>query len=341
MSAATGDAVQAGAVGQSARTAVSAGGPITGRGAGTIIIDDPLKATAGQSDVERDHVNDWFDQNVLQRLDDKVTGAIILVIQRLHENDLTGHLLAKGGWTHLKLAAGAEEDEVHQLPDGRTIRRAVGEALHPAREPADVLAQIQREIGSYNFAGQYQQEPAPREGGLVRADWFPRQSSDGVSFELVAQSWDTAHKTGEHNDWSVCTTWGRTSDNRYFLLDVHRAKLVFPDLIARCRALYQRHRPHIVLVEDGANGTSLIQALRHEGQVPVRAVRPEGDKETRLILLTGVIESGQVILPPAAPWIDEFLLEITRFPRARHDDQVDSFTQGLNWIWRRTVHAFW
>jgi predicted phage terminase large subunit-like protein len=323
------------------RLAVSAGGPITGRGAGLIIIDDPLKATAGQSDVERDNVNSWFDQNVLQRLDDKVTGAVILIMQRLHEDDLTGHLLAKGGWVHLKLAAIAEEDEAHHLPGGKIIRRGMGEALHPAREPLEVLDQIRREIGSYNFAGQYQQEPAPREGGHVRADWFPRQSSDGVRFDMLVQSWDTAHKTGEHNDWSVCTTWGRTSDDRYFLLDVHRAKLAFPDLAARCRALYEHHRPGVVLVEDGANGTSLIQALRHEGQVPVSAVRPEGDKETRLVLLTGLIESQRVILPVEAPWIDEFLLEITRFPRARHDDQVDSFTQGLTWIWRRTKHAFW
>jgi predicted phage terminase large subunit-like protein len=179
------------------------------------------------------------------------------------------------------------------------------------------------------------------QGGHVRADWFPRQSSEGVRFDMLVQSWDTAHKTGEHNDWSVCTTWGRTTDDRYFLLDVHRAKLVFPDLVAQCRALFEHHRPDVVLVEDGANGTSLIQALRHEGQVPVSAVRPEGDKETRLVLLTGLIESQRVILPVEAPWIDEFLLEITRFPRARHDDQVDSFTQGLTWTWRRTIHAFW
>jgi len=323
------------------RLAVSAGGPITGRGAGTIIIDDPLKATAGQSDVERDHVNDWFDQNVLQRLDDKRTGAIIIVMQRLHDEDLTGYLLEKGGWAHLRLPAIAEMDEQFRLTSGKIVGRKAGAALHPAREPLETLEALKHSIGAYDFAGQYQQDPAPREGGLVRAEYFPRQSPENVGFDMVVQSWDTAHKTGELNDYSVCTTWGRTPERRYHLLDVFRAKLAFPQLIARVQALHDQYHPGTILVEDSASGINLIQSLRQDSNLPIKAIKPIGDKVTRLNLLTGLIESGHVILPPAAPWLDDFLLEITRFPRAKHDDQVDSFTQALAWMRCATKHAFW
>jgi predicted phage terminase large subunit-like protein len=278
---------------------------------------------------------------VLQRLDDKVTGAIIVVMQRLHDEDLTGYLLEKGGWEHLRLPAIAEDDERFSLANGNSVGRDVGEALHPAREPLETLAALKHSIGAYDFAGQYQQDPAPREGGLVRAEHFPRQSPENVHFDMVVQSWDSAYKTGEHNDYSVCTTWGRTPERRYHLLDVFRAKLEFPRLIARVQAHYELHRPHTILVEDCASGASLIQSLRQESALPIKEIRPEGDKVTRLNLLTGLIESGHVILPPEAPWLDDFLLEITRFPRAKHDDQVDSFTQAITWMRVATQHAFW
>ena len=326
---------------QGCRLAVSAGGPFTGRGAGLIVIDDPLKASDAPSDVERERINSWFDQNVVQRLDDKKTGAIIVVMQRLHDEDLTGYLLEKGGWEHLRLPAIAEDDERFRLANGNIVGRDVGEALHPAREPLETLAALKHSIGAYDFAGQYQQDPAPREGGLVRAEHFPRQSADNVRFDMTVQSWDTAHKTGELNDYSVCTTWGRTSERRYHLLDVFRAKLAFPQLVARVQALHAHHHPHTILVEDCASGSSLIQSLRQGSNLPIKAIKPEGDKVTRLNVLTGIIESGHVILPPEAPWIDDFLLEITRFPRAKHDDQVDSLTQAITWMRSATHHEFW
>lgn len=321
--------------------AVSTGGPITGRGANLIIIDDPLKAAAAKSDAERDRTNSWFDENILQRLDDKTAGAVIVVMQRLHDEDLTGYLLEKGGWVHLRLAAIAEKDERHVLADGRVYTRKTGGALHTAREPLESLLALKRELGSYSFAGQYQQDPAPREGGLVRPEWFPRSSADGVKFDMVIQSWDTAHKADAHNDYSVCTTWGRSPDDRFYLLDLFRAKLEFPQLVARVASLHDQHQPYTILVEDSASGTSLIQSLRQSSRLPIKAVRPEGDKATRLILLTGLIESGHVILPPEAPWLDDFLLEITRFPNAKHDDQVDSFTQGLTYLRGAVRHQFW
>lgn len=323
------------------RLAVSAGGPVTGRGARFILIDDPLKASDAPSDAERDRINAWFDQNIIQRLDNKAVGAIVLVMQRLHEDDLTGHLLDKGGWEHLKLPAIAEDPECFALSDGRCFMRDVGDLLHPAREPKDVLDEIRQSIGAYDFSGQYQQEPAPREGGLVRAEQFPRQPSDTVKFDMRIQSWDTAHKTGEQNDYSVCTTWGRTPDDRYFLLHLSRAKLSFPQLVDRVGALYAEHRPHTIVIEDTPGSAGLIDSLRDGTSLPIQAIRPEADKLTRLNVLTGLIASGRVVLPPDASWIDDFLLEITRFPRAKHDDQVDSFTQGLSHLRNACRHEFW
>jgi len=196
-------------------------------------------------------------------------------------------------------------------------------------------------MGAYNFAGQYQQDPAPPEGGLVRREWFPQYPAEGIKFDIKIQSWDIALKTGQLNDWSVCTTWGRTADDRYFLIDVYRAKLEFPALVGQVEAQYRKHRPHNILVEDAASGTSLIQSLQRGTSMPIKAITPKADKVTRLNILTGLIESGQVILPPDAPWLDDFLLEITRFPNGKHDDQVDSFTQGLEYLRSAIRHQFW
>jgi predicted phage terminase large subunit-like protein len=263
-------------------------------------------------------------------------------MQRLHDEDLTGYLLEKAGWEHLRLPAIAEDRERFRLANGTIVGRDVGEALHPAREPLETLDALKHSIGAYDFAGQYQQDPAPREGGLVRAEHFPRESPENVRFDVVVQSWDTAHKTGELNDYSACTTWGRTSERRYHLLDVFRSKLAFPQLVARVQSLYVQYTPDTILVEDSASGSSLIQSLRQHSSLPIKAIRPEGDKVTRLNVLTGIIESGHVVLPPEAPsWIDDFLLEITRFPRAKHDDQVDNFTQALAWMRQTTQHQFW
>ncbi len=288
---------------QGGRLAVSTGGPITGRGAGLIIIDDPLKASDAASDVERERINAWFDQNVVQRLDDKKTGAIIVVMQRLHDEDLTGYLLEKGGWEHLRLPAIAEDDERFRLANGNIVGRDVGEALHPAREPLETLSALKHSIGAYDFAGQYQQDPAPREGGLVRAEHFPRQSAANVRFDMTVQSWDTAHKTGELNDYSVCTTWGRTPERRYHLLDVFRAKLAFPQLIARVQALHDQYHPGTILVEDSASGINLIQSLRQDSNLPIKAIKPIGDKLTRLNLLTGLIALIGRLLSWRRDWI--------------------------------------
>ena len=166
---------------QGYRLATSIGGVLTGRGADLVIIDDPLKPEEALSEAQRQATNDWFDNTLYSRLNDKRRGCIILIMQRLHEDDLVGHALAQEQWEMVSFPAIAEQSEEHRIetPLGlRRFARQAGEVLHPEREPHATLDQIRSTIGEYNFAGQYQQAPAPLGGGLVKLDWFRRYAPD-------------------------------------------------------------------------------------------------------------------------------------------------------------------
>src|SRR5579872_789946 len=172
------------------RMATSVGGVLTGRGADLIIIDDPLKPDEALSETQRTAVNNWFDHTLYSRLNDKRTGSIIIIMQRLHEDDLVGHVLEQEEWNVVRLPAIAEEDQTFTIQSPVrtwTVHRRTGEALHPEREPLEVLAKQRHTLGEYNFAGQYQQAPAPLGGGLVKAGWFKTYSANDVpeQFEIV------------------------------------------------------------------------------------------------------------------------------------------------------------
>ena len=195
------------------RMATSVGGVLTGRGANTIIIDDPQKPDEALSEPRRRAANDWLDNTALSRLDNKETGIVIIVMQRLHQDDLVGHVLEQGDWDVLSFPAIAEQDEIHtaQTPYGPfRFERKKGEVLDPIRESLQTLLAIKQNIGSYNFENQYQQNPMSLEGMMVRHEWL--RYYDPLAplprFTTKVQSWDTANKSGELNDFSVGTTWG-------------------------------------------------------------------------------------------------------------------------------------
>ncbi|MGH7190240.1 MAG: phage terminase large subunit, partial [Acetobacteraceae bacterium] len=323
------------------RLATSVGGVLTGRGAEIIIIDDPLKPEEALSDKERERVNEWFDHTLLSRLDDKTKGAIILIMQRLHEDDLVGHVLAEEPWQTLVLPAIAERDEEYRLdsPFGpRSFHRRAGEALHPAREPLAVIEGLRRALGPYHFAGQYQQAPAPLGGGMIQAEWFLSYTPETRPrhFERILQSWDTANKATELSDFSVCTTWGLL-DRHLYLLHVLRKRLDYPNLKRAVREQAELHNAEIVLIEDKASGTQLIQELTAEGLYPVTRYAPSGDKIMRLHAQTAMLENGFVHVPAEAPWRADYLHELTTFPKGRHDDQADSTAQLLDWVKQETI----
>ena len=192
--------------------ATSVGGALTGRGADVLIVDDPLKPDDALSEPRRRAANDWYFSTLLSRLNSKKDGAIIVVMQRLHQQDLVGEVTDRGPWHVLSLPAIATKDETYEYrnlfgPDAFT--RKAGEALHPERDPVDVYLTIRATQGEYNFQSQYQQSPTTREGGLIKTGWLkyydPSNMPGGCSW--ILQSWDTAYKTGGGNDFSVCTTW--------------------------------------------------------------------------------------------------------------------------------------
>jgi Family of unknown function (DUF5681) len=159
-----------------------------------IIVDDPLNATDAYSEPARKRVIDWYGGTLVSRLNDKKTGSIIGVMQRLHEEDLAGHLIEQGGWHCLELPAIALDDEVIPLGRGLTHRRCAGDVLHPERESRTALEAIRTEIGSQLFSAQYQQRPTPPGGAMIKRTWVRRYTEPPRREDVlqIIQSWDTA-----------------------------------------------------------------------------------------------------------------------------------------------------
>jgi predicted phage terminase large subunit-like protein len=318
------------------RFGTSVGGTLTGRGGNFIIIDDPLKPQDAMSEVKRDSVQQWYDSTLYSRLDSKKDDVIIIVMQRLHVDDLVGYVIEKENWTHLDLPAIAEAPQTVSLGGGRAHRRAIGDVLHPEREPLSILDGIKAQMGSQAFSAQYQQAPVPPGGAMIQWSWFKtyRELPWRDAGDELVQSWDTAAKADELNDFSVGTTW-LVKGNNYYLADVVRERLLYPELRRRIIETANRNSCRTVIIEDKGSGTSLIQDLKGAGQLWPIAFRPEGDKITRLAAQSAKIEAGHVHLPEHASWLGDFKTEMMRFPYGRHDDQVDSVSQFLSWIEER------
>lgn len=324
---------------QGFRMATSVGGPLTGRGGRLLIIDDPHKADDGYSEAKRQQVINWYRRTATTRLDDPKTGAIIVIQQRLHEQDLAGVLLETGGWTHLNLPAIAETTQaIPTGPDEVHVRQR-GDILHPERMPLEQLEQNRAEMGELAFAGQFQQRPAPEGGGIVKLEWFRRYKGELEERvgDRIIQSWDLAWTASDLANYSVCTTW-LYRNYRLYLLDVLRRRLEMPDL----GALIPRHADawgaEQIILERSGIGIGLLQQYYREldpAQQRYKHHAPKGDKATRLHQVGRYIADGRVYLPEEAPWLDAFVRELQAFPNGKYDDQVDSLSQVLLWLWHR------
>ncbi len=309
------------------RLAASVGGAVTGEGGNFLILDDPLSPAQAMSRAGRELVNEWYDHTFASRLDDKRKGVIVLVMQRLHEDDLSGYLLRKGGWEHLCLPAVAPEEVV--MRGGRV--RMAGELLHAAREDMALIERAKVELGSRAFAAQYQQRPLRDEDGMVKLAWFGRYGERPKSFDRVVQSWDTAIKSGKQHDASVCLTFGEMGGQAY-LLDARVMRYEYPELKRMFLALAAQWMPQAILVEDKASGQQLLQDMRRETNLPVIAASAAQDKVTRFAAVSALIEAGRLLLPEQAGWLADFEAEVLAFPAVGHDDQVDALTQYLDWV---------
>ena len=315
------------------RLATSITGTITGRGADLIVIDDPQKPDEALSEANRDSVGQWFDNTLSSRLDVKSKGAIVIVMQRLHEDDLAGHQLEKGGWRHLRIPAIADCDEKVQIGPRRTYKRKAGMVIDPRRETLQDLERQRQEMGELLFSAQYQQQPIPLSGNIIKAEWF--KEYDAVTYgdnDQLVISFDTAMKGDPASDYSVATVWLGRGDYCY-LLDLWRQRVDYPNLKQIAYRLRDQYAKATLLIEDKGSGTSLIQELG-TNNVAVIGITPEGDKVTRAAKVSAQFEAGAVFFPKTAPWLSGLKAELLGFPNVKHDDQVNSVTQALSWLWQ-------
>jgi predicted phage terminase large subunit-like protein len=323
------------------RYAAGMNGQILGRGADLIIIDDPIKATDANSEAERRRVNEAFDNTIYTRLNDKRTGAIVIIMQRLHEDDLVGHVTRMEDWEIVSIPAIAPDDCAYQLSDDPhdAYTRRAGEVLH-AREPIEVLERIRRMQGSLTFSAQYQQAPVPPEGNIVKREWLRYYSKPPAHFDLTIASWDTASTLSETADHSVGTVWGAKGLD-FYLLDLVRGRFEVPELRREVLRLGHQWRVDQIVIENTELGHAIEQDLRRGGEWRVILPRAHSDKESRFLAQSARFESGQVHVPQDAPWFAAWLDELLAFPNGRHDDQVDSTSQALDYLTKRMhpLHA--
>ncbi len=298
--------------------AVGIGGGLTGRGFNVGIIDDPVKdAEEAESETYRERGWNWY--TMVFRTRAEPDAAIIVVMTRWHQDDLVGRLLKQA-----KENPGADQWEVLHFPAIKD-----GKALWPDRYPLPALEKL-RSSDARNFESLYQGNPTIAEGQIIKREWW-QYYRERPQFQRVIQSWDTAFKDKTKNDYSVCTVWGEAL-NGYYLLDIWRGKVEFPELKRIAIALYERDTPNAVLVEDAASGQSLIQELQRNTRIPVLPVKVDKNKVARANAATPLIAAGKVFLPEFAPWLFDYIEELSAFPNGEYDDQVDSTTQGLNYM---------
>lgn len=317
------------------RIAVSVGSAVTGEGGDILSMDDPHNAMAAQSDVARQATIDWFREAWSTRQNDPKTAAMLVIMQRLHEKDLSGVLLEQGGWEHLCLPAEADRPVVIHMPiSGCEIARKPGDLLWPERFGRQEINELRRTLGAYGASGQLDQRPSPAEGGLLKRTYWRYWTSATLppKFSLILTSWDLTFKSAENTDYVVGQVWGAAGADRY-LLDQVRGRWDFPETLERFQTLVARWPTAAGhLVEDKANGPALISSLRRAipGIVPVT---PGGSKVERVHAVLPTIEAGNVYLPdpsmPGFEWVSDMIEEAAQFPAGAHDDQVDAMTQAL------------
>jgi predicted phage terminase large subunit-like protein len=319
------------------RMAGSIGGAVLGRGADLIVIDDPINGLdAALSEAKRQQVTKFFDTALYTRLNDRSKGAIVIVMQRLHEDDLVGHVLGKEAWDVLSLPAIAPEDALYRLGDREDAihQRRAGDVLHPERETREHLEIIKRNLGTMNFSAQYQQNPLPAEGNVIKREWLKFYDDEPEAFERVVVSWDTASTLRDRSDYSAGTVWGAIGQT-YYLREVIRGRWETPDLRRMIVDVSKTYDADSTLIEATELGRAIAQDLRRSGELYVVSQRPRFDKTARLLAQAARFEAGQVFLPREAEWLATYLQEILAFPGGK-DDQVDSTSQALKYL---TAHT--
>jgi predicted phage terminase large subunit-like protein len=307
---------------------------MTGVRGDRIILDDPISADNANSDAKLEAARLAFTETLPTRVNNS-DSAIIVIMQRLNEKDVSGVILDMGlPYVHLCIPMRFDPKNRCATEIGWSDPRTVeGELMFPERFSEEDVTALEKTLGSYGAAGQLQQKPSPRGGGIIKTEWFKYYTAT-PRIEWANVYVDTAQKTGEENDYSVLELWGRTFDGQGVLLDLLRGKWESPELLVHARAFWIKHRdgkhkPRSMRVEDKVSGTGLIQTLRREG-IPVIAIQRNKDKISRGHDSAPFIESGNVLLPIDAAWLSDFLAEAESFPNGAHDDQLDPMFDAID-----------
>lgn len=318
-------------------TASSIGGTSTGKGGNIIIVDDPIDPRRANSDAERKTANEFYKTSIQTRLNDKKKDAIVIVMQRLHDDDLTGMLVKEQAdeWTVVKIPAQSEEDHEIVFPvSGKVIERPTGDILWPEREGQKELTLQKKTLGSWSYEGQYQQNPAPKEGGIIKRSWFKFYKRLPETWDQKITSWDLTFKEKKTSDYVAAFAVIRKGADRYFC-DHLLEQLGYVNTRKAFRNWASKHSEATAhIIEDKANGSALINDLQSEilGLIPIE---PVGDKVERLEVASPQVESGNVYLPADAPWVDDFIDRITKFPNVTVKDDIDAFSQALIYLKQR------
>lgn len=344
------------------RLATSVGGTATGEGGSRLLLDDPHSAQDAQSDTMRESALEWFDTVWSTRLNNPKRDAMITIMQRLHEKDVSGHILEDiGGWEHLCIPAEWDGKRRRTILGPYDPRRVEGELICPERFGEKEITDLKQLLGTYGSAGQLQQDPQPSEGGILKTKHFnlwPVAEKGMPPLEFVLQSYDTAFSEKTMNDPTGCEVWGvftYQGERNAILLDAWDEHLSYPELRAKVIQDWtseyggdkQPHRgppvrprrPDRVLVEAKASGQSLLQDLRL-ARVPAVGYNPGlADKISRAHQAAPTLELGLLWLPesvknPGQPvsWAQGFLRQLSKFPAAEHDEYVDCFTQAIIYL---------
>jgi predicted phage terminase large subunit-like protein len=316
------------------RLATSVGGTLTGRGGDILIVDDPIKANDANSQVALAGADEWFHNTALSRLD-SADSLVIVTMQRLHQEDLSGILIEKG-WPPLVIPAIATESQTYLIGKDETYTRPAGELLQPKRDSWEAIESKRREIGSRLWDAQYQQNPTPAEGNMIKAAWLARYDFSPAErkFRRVVLSCDPAGKAGVRNDYTAITICG-FDKKEIHLLHVTRGHWTVLQMRDRIKALARDWKVDPVIIEDTSSGMGLLQMLREEQLLNMIGRRPKADKEVRMSQHEGRFEAGNIVLPKEAPWLADFEAELLAFPNGRYDDQVDALLLFLDWFHQR------
>lgn len=306
------------------RKNIGVGGALTGSGADILLIDDPQNPEEAHSEADRTMCIRWFKETAYSRLNDQSTGLRVVIMQRLHQEDLTGWILANqpGAWRHICLPACAD----YVIQPAELAENYKEGLFFPTRFTPEVLAQAKETLGSYGFAGQMGQAPAPKGGGIFKLSWLKYYSVEPAGLGRIFWSWDCAVKSGEDNDYSVGLKCAEFAGG-VCVLDLVRGKWEYPDLKRMIQLHGEKQEVQGILIEDKSSGQQVIQDLKQNTRLNVLAFESDRDKVMRAQLASPTVEAGRVWLPEKSVWLADFLTELSLFPKVKHDDQVDALTQ--------------